>query len=190
MIDAAAAGAAAPDRQTITFASQPNGAVGGSRTLHATASSGLAVTFKVDAATSPSGACTLSGTHNATVHYAKAGSCVIDARQAGNADFTAAPQVKRKIVIKPALAVSTSSLPSGVVGKKYAATLQAKGGNSPFAWTVKSGTLPPGLTLAKSGAVSGKPTKRGSYDVTILVTDASVPKARATKSFTIKITRS
>ena len=82
-----------PDAQTITFAKQPNGAIGNSRTLHATASSGLAVTFKVDASTSPAGTCTLSGSHNATVHYVKAGSCIVDARQAGNANFTAAPQV-------------------------------------------------------------------------------------------------
>ena len=138
LVDAAAAGAAAPDAQTITFAQPAKGAVGGSRTLHATASSGLAVTFKVDAAPAPAGACTLSGSHNATVHYVKAGSCVIDAKQAGSALFTAAPQVKRTIVVKSAPAVSTKSLPAGTVHKKYTATLHSTGGNVPVTWAVRA----------------------------------------------------
>ena len=187
LVDAAAAGAAAPDAQTISFAQPAKAAVGGTRTLHATASSGLAVTFSVDAATHPAGACTLSGAHSATVRYRQAGSCVIDAKQAGNSLFTAAPKVKRTIIVKPAPAVSTKTLPSGIVGKKYAATLHSSGGNAPVTWAVKSGKLPPGLKLSKSGAISGTPTRAGSYDVTVSVTDSSVPKAHAAKHFTIKI---
>jgi hypothetical protein len=108
VIDASQAGnatyAAAPQaRQTITITGKPqsitltapaSGTVGGSATLPATASSGLAVALTVD--NPPAGVCTLSGS---TVTYTAAGSCVIDASQAGNATYAAAPQVQRTITV-------------------------------------------------------------------------------------------
>jgi hypothetical protein len=41
--------------------------------------------------------CTVSGS---TVSYAAAGSCVIDANQAGNATYAAAPQVQQTIKVQ------------------------------------------------------------------------------------------
>ena len=67
--------------------------MGSSATLSATASSGLAVVLSVDPASS-AGACTLSGN---TVKYTGLGSCIIDANQAGNAAYAAAPQVQQTI---------------------------------------------------------------------------------------------
>jgi hypothetical protein len=37
--------------------------------------------------------CTVSGTHGTTVKYQKAGTCSIEATQAGDANYTAAPPV-------------------------------------------------------------------------------------------------
>ena len=54
-------------------------------TISATATSGLPVTFTLE-----SGHCTLSGS---TVHITGAGNCSIAADQAGNADYSAAPEV-------------------------------------------------------------------------------------------------
>jgi Putative Ig domain/Kelch motif/Galactose oxidase, central domain len=49
----------------------------------------------------------------------------------------------------------------GIVGQPFSFNLAAfvQGGSSPFTWTVKSGTLPAGLTLvASTGVISGTPT--------------------------------
>src|ERR1700755_771011 len=56
------------------------------------------------------------------------------------------------------LSITTTSLPGGQVNRAYSATLVATGGTAPLSWTISSGALPAGLTLASSGAISGTPT--------------------------------
>lgn len=74
--------------QTISaFAANPgSGFIGGSSTLSATASSGLAVTF----AGSTPAVCTVAGN---TITYIAAGICTVTADQAGDANYNPAPQV-------------------------------------------------------------------------------------------------
>ena len=43
--------------------------------------------------------CSVSGANGTTVSYLTAGSCVIDANQAGNAKYQAAPQIFRTIKV-------------------------------------------------------------------------------------------
>jgi hypothetical protein len=85
--------------QVITFPAQAGQtyASGGTFPLNpaATASSGLAVTYS---STTPA-VCTISGS---TVSIVGVGACTIAANQAGNANFTAAPQVTQNIAIGPA----------------------------------------------------------------------------------------
>jgi hypothetical protein len=63
--------------------------------------------------------------------------------------------------------ISTASLGNGVVGTPYTSTLlQATGGTSPYTWsapTTGGNRLPPGLTLATNGVLSGTPTEAGIY---------------------------
>jgi hypothetical protein len=83
--------------QTITFTSTaPAGAtVGGpTYTVTATASSGLAVTLTIDAAASS--VCSISGQ---AVSFTAVGTCVIDANQAGNANYNPAPQVQQSFAV-------------------------------------------------------------------------------------------
>ena len=84
------------------------------------------------------------------------------------------------------IAVRTTSLPKGTVARKYAATLRAYGGKAPLAWKVKSGSLPRGLSLAKSGAISGKPTNAWTYRFTVQVTDAAGHRATATLTIVVR----
>jgi alpha-tubulin suppressor-like RCC1 family protein/lysophospholipase L1-like esterase len=70
------------------------------------------------------------------------------------------------------LAVATLTLPDGVVGTSYGATLQASGGTPPYAWRA-SRPLPPGLNLSAAGAISGTVSVPGSYPVPVNVTDAA-----------------
>ena len=89
----------------------------------------------------------------------------------------------------PALAVTTSSLPNAQVGVAYSAKLAASGGTAPYAWSVTSGILPPGVSLdAASGTLSGIPTG-GAYGATLVleVKDAASPAHTATATLTITV---
>jgi Putative Ig domain len=77
------------------------------------------------------------------------------------------------------LTISTVSLADAVVGTPYSQTLQATGGTAPYSWSITSGSLPAGLTLAaSSGVVSGTPTTTGTASFTAQVADASNNKAQ------------
>jgi hypothetical protein len=73
--------------------------VAGSSVLSATGgASGNPVIFSLDV-TSGTGVCTLSGTDPTTVKYTAAGSCVVDANQAGNTNYASAAQVQKIIPV-------------------------------------------------------------------------------------------
>jgi eukaryotic-like serine/threonine-protein kinase len=112
--------------QSISFTAPASGAAGGSAALSASGGgSGNPVVFSTDAAGGP-GVCSVSGT---TVTYTAAGSCVIDANQAGNGSYADAPQVQRTIAVsKIAQVISFTAPGSGAVFS--AAGLSATGGGS------------------------------------------------------------
>jgi PKD repeat protein len=72
----------------------------------------------------------------------------------------------------PALSISTSSLPNGIVDSPYNETLLAQGGVSPYTWILESGSLPAGLMLSSSGTISGTPTAEGTQIFSVKVTDS------------------
>jgi hypothetical protein len=85
--------------QSITFDPLGNHHYGtGPYTLHASASSGLVVTFSAEGGS----ACSVSGT---TVTLTRAGTCTIDADQAGNDDWSAADTVTRSFTVLKAVPV-------------------------------------------------------------------------------------
>ena len=112
--------------QTITFSRIPPGVVGKSASLSATGGgSGNPVVFSVDPS-SGSGVCTVDGT---TVDFIEAGTCTIDANQAGNAGYQAAPQATQSTTVAQATQTITfSPISRGVVGQS--APLSATGGGS------------------------------------------------------------
>lgn len=71
------------------------------------------------------------------------------------------------------LAITTGSLPAGVVGTAYSQTFAGTGGLSPYTWTSTGGTLPPGLTLSSGGVLSGTPTTAGTFAFVVTMTDAN-----------------
>jgi len=82
--------------------------------------------------------------------------------------------------------VESSHLSPGVAGKSYRARLAARGGAAPLHWKVTSGRLPSGLRLARSGLISGKPAKRGTYRFTVKVTDAAGHSATRKLTITVR----
>ena len=49
--------------------------------------------------------------------------------------------------------------------------LGGTGGTSPYSWNVVAGALPPGLTLASTGVISGITTTAGTFNFTAQATD-------------------
>ncbi|HVH35385.1 MAG TPA: hypothetical protein VM847_14865, partial [Tahibacter sp.] len=83
--------------QTISFSSTAptTAAVGGTAyTVAATATSGLPVGFSIAAASSS--VCAIAGS---SVTFQGVGTCVVNANQAGNANYTAAPQVQQSFAV-------------------------------------------------------------------------------------------
>jgi MYXO-CTERM domain-containing protein len=69
------------------------------------------------------------------------------------------------------LTLVARALPTAYVDADYAETLLALGGRPPYGWALVSGAVP-GLTLAENGALVGRPTEVGTYDLVVRVFDA------------------
>ncbi|MHB8681558.1 MAG: Ig domain-containing protein [Acidimicrobiales bacterium] len=90
---------AAKGSQTITFTTTPpsSPAIGSTYAVRAVASSGLSVSFSIDPS-STKGACKYSALSK-QVKFTGAGSCIIDAKQAGNTNWLAAPVAKQTVAV-------------------------------------------------------------------------------------------
>ena len=69
------------------------------------------------------------------------------------------------------ISIGTTSLPAGAVAVYYDQFLQASSCSPPFNWSVISGSLPSGLTLAGNGELYGIPGTNGTFNFTVQVTD-------------------
>ena len=130
--------------QAITFTSTipTNATVGGSYTVSATGgASGNTVVF----ATTSAGVCTVgtSTANSATVTFTGAGACVVEADQAGNTNYSAAPEVTQSVTAAQAVVVALGSQTITFTGPGTgtyggSATLSAAGGASgnPVTFTV------------------------------------------------------
>jgi hypothetical protein len=143
--------------QTISFAA-PSGKTFGAAPfiVNATASSGLAVSFRSLTATT----CSVAG---ATVTIVAAGTCTIQASQAGNASYAAAPSINQSFTVaKAAQTIAFAAL----AGKTY--------GTAPFAI---SATASSGLTISFVSATTAVCTVSGAT-VTIVAAGTCTIQAR------------
>jgi hypothetical protein len=90
-------------------------------------------------------------------------------------------------ITPPPVSVTTTSLSSATAGAAYSNALTATGGTTPYAWSLSSGTLPTGITVQSSGSLSGTTTKTGTYNISVEVTDSSLPKLTASQSLTLTV---
>jgi hypothetical protein len=91
-----------------------------------------------------------------------------------------------QIDIGGALTITTpSALTAGTAFVPYTASLQASGGVSPYTWSLTSGSLPAGLSISPSGALSGTPSQTGQFSFAVRVTDSA--GGSATQSFALLI---
>jgi hypothetical protein len=115
--------------QTITFNNPGTQTVGTPLTLSATATSGLTVAFT---STTPS-ICTVTGT---AASFSAAGTCTIDANQAGNSTYAAAPMVPQSFTVNahnvPSFTIAgtavTITTPGATTGNTSTITVTPSGG--------------------------------------------------------------
>jgi hypothetical protein len=82
--------------------------------------------------------------------------------------------------------ITTTALADGYGNYSYSQTLAASGGKTPYSWSLASGSLPVGLTLAAStGVITGMPTTIGTSSFTVKVKDAN--NASSTKTLSISV---
>jgi Subtilase family/Putative Ig domain len=181
-IDVGAAVAALPAAPPLLKLASSTIAVGGSTTLTWLAVNSTACT----ASGSWSGAQSNSGT--LTVNPAAIGSYTYTLACTGSAGTQTSSALLTVKAVQP-LILSTSSLPAGMVGSSYSATLAASGGITPYTWSLASGTLPAGVSLnATSGTLSGTPTVAAAATaLTFKVTDAEQPAQSKTASLSLTI---
>jgi uncharacterized protein YjdB len=158
----------------------PNGTVGTAyrQKLEATAGSGFEPAWSVEAGSPLPAGLTLApdGTISGTPTEAGSFEFTVRAENAGGSDTKAAA-----ITIAPKEpAIMTSRLPDGKAGTAYSQKLESIAGSGyGLAWSVESGNVPTGLTLAPDGTISGTPTGAGSFEFTVRAENASGSDTKA-----------
>ncbi|MCG6117291.1 MAG: putative Ig domain-containing protein [Aquimonas sp.] len=124
------------------------------------------------------------GTECTVALQAGSGSCQLLASAVGlrtlRARYDGAPGVsesfgERQIQVIPDLSISPTTLPRAQIGRSYSAGFSspATGATAPLTWSLASGALPPDVTLAPDGSLSGTPSAFGSFNFSVTVTDSS-----------------
>ena len=173
------------DIPIVTTTTLPNGVVGVAYSQVLAAAGGqLPYTWSITSGSLPNGLTlnSATGVISGTPTTAQIRSFAVMVTD--NVGNTATQNLQIRIV-QP-LTITTTSLASGRVGRSYSRTVSASGGITPYAWTIETGTLPPGLTLnSATGTISGTPTLAGTFPFTIKVTDSV--GSIATKALSIQI---
>ena len=86
----------------------------------------------------------------------------------------------------PILTLTPATLTNGVQGNAYNQTLATTPAGGNYSYAVTVGALPPGVTLASNGTLSGTPTAGGNYAFGVTVTGWGT--CRKTQSYNLLIT--
>lgn len=136
--------------------------------------SGGTATSVAVASAAAHGTATASGTsitYTPTASYSGPDSFTYTATNAGG---TSAPATVTLTVSPATIIYAPSSPAAGTVGLAYSQSLAgASGGTSPYSYSITSGSLPPGITLASNGTLSGTASANGTFNFTVRATDSS-----------------
>jgi hypothetical protein len=95
------------------------------------------------------------------------------------------------VVGAPTIIVSPATLASGTYGTSYNQSVSASGGTASYTYALAGGSsLPPGLSLSSSGAITGTPSQASAtaYTFTIIATDSSSGTGPYTGSKLVSLT--
>jgi hypothetical protein len=85
----------------------------------------------------------------------------------------------------PKITVVTPSLPDGNINQPYTAPALQASGATVSSWSLAGGTLPPGLTLAPNGVISGTPTQSGTFNFTVQANGSGTSDTRGLSIFVL-----
>ena len=174
---------------TISTSSLPAGTIGSSYSNSLQATGGTTpYTWSITSGSLPAGlSIAANGTISGTPTAAGTSTFTAKVADAGSPAQTKSASLSLTVASN-SLAITSSSLGAGTVGSNYSATLQATGGTSPYKWTVTTGSLPAGLTLAAStGVISGKPTTSGNFSFGVTAKDSSTTVQSATATIALTV---
>jgi hypothetical protein len=167
---------------TFSIATIPNGAIGISYSSTVTVTGGTGpYTFTAPAASLPPGLTlqtngTLSGTPTTAGTYTIAVTATDSTGATVSGSFT--------VTIAPQLVVTPATIPNATLGTAISPVqLAASGGVPPYRW--QSANVPPGLTLALNGTLSGTPAAAGTFSFTVYVVDNNASLASGMEQLTV-----
>ncbi len=144
-------------------------------------------TFSIESGSLPGGLTLNSSTGKITGTPKSAGSFDFEVKVSDSRHDTGSASCSIT-VSSPPLALRCASS-TARMGTAYSSSLEATGGMPPYKFSILSGSLPAGLTLNTStGAITGTPTKSGTFGYTAKVVDSSNDKATASCSITVAAT--
>jgi hypothetical protein len=188
------AGAAAIVPVAITTTAAPGGIAGTPYTFGVSTTGGSGVyQWSIAAGALPPGLTlnTTTGVISGTPSAASTSSVTIRAADASDSTNTALRTFTIVIAaaqVTPTIAITTTTVPEAVRGVAYAAAIATSGGRAPLAWSIATGSLPPGLTLnASTGVISGTPRNAGVWSVTVRVLDSGTPQTTDTQALSISV---
>ena len=88
-------------------------------------------------------------------------------------------------IYDPLAIASSASLPTAEQGVPYGFAFARTGGKAGFEWAVAAGALPPELTLASAGGLTGTPIANGTFGFSVGVTDSLAQHATQTVSIEV-----
>ncbi|HEV2637129.1 MAG TPA: putative Ig domain-containing protein [Actinocrinis sp.] len=141
------------------------------------------ITWSVSAGSLPPGLTLNSATGLLSGTPSSAGSYSFTVKVVDGSGLSDTQPVTLAIIAGPTLTFPAP--PTGWTHTVYLDTLTETGGTSPFAWSVSSGSLPPGIMLSADGNLTGTPTATGTFTFTVKVTDADNQSATQATSLTV-----
>ena len=178
----------APLPPRITTTTLPNGTLGApyTTTLVATGGTG-APTWRVVAGALPDGL-SLSATGVITGRPTREGTATFTVRATDTIPLSDEQVLTIRINPAPVPpAITTTTLPDGTEQVTYNARVTATGGTGAVTWRVVTGKLPDNVFLNQTtGAITGIPTKNGTFGFTVRATDTMPLSNEKALTITIK----
>ncbi|RRB00020.1 beta strand repeat-containing protein, partial [Larkinella rosea] len=134
----------------------------------------------------PTGTISVTATGSGTIEYSRNGSdwqtsgsfselapgeYTIRVRSSDN--LTCGRNITFTLNAATAPVVSNPTVTTASTGSAFSQNFTVPGGTGPYSYSLASGTLPTGLTLATTGILSGTPTQGGNFTITVRATGSN-----------------
>lgn len=168
---------------TVNPATLPDGSLGVAYTQGVSATGGTGTyTFAVTAGTLPTGL-TLGTDGSITGQPTAAGTFTFTVTAT---DTVTSCTSSRAYTVNVCPVITLTAIATCTeVGAAYSSTITAPAGAPTVAFAVTAGNLPPGLTLAPNGTLSGNPTTAGPYVFTVTATDGN--SCTGSQAYTVNV---